>query len=353
MIEIREKEELIEEFLDKIKQKLPFWLKSNEDELREVLRELKEHILDSAEVLEQKGEAPIEAVRTAIFQMGNPSKIANEYKRRGTPKFYITEELWPTYLAALKVAGLIVGLVIAGITLVNALIIGLTGGDWVDVIFAAMSNLFILTLIIVTGISVLFVWLSYEGYFPEDIKNFFKSKGKLGIKVHKLLEEAHKGIEGAKAERVVEIEEKEQKIEEVKEEVKETENRGSYPKWLDKPISLIIGGVFPLVFGILAVIQPFAQLKALLNPQFLSILFGFGIFWIVLGFLEITQGFFVSWSYPVNKVLYPTRAIIELATIPFLAYLLVNPQIFPLFFWDESTGFVILEIAVEYYWVYY
>ncbi len=35
----------------------------------------------------------IDAVRQSISEMGNPTEIADEYKRRGTPKYYITEEL--------------------------------------------------------------------------------------------------------------------------------------------------------------------------------------------------------------------------------------------------------------------
>ena len=319
--------QLIKDFLDEVKRKLPTWLKVREEEVNEVLRELEEHLEDKIEGLMEKGEDREAATRAAIFQMGSPSTIAREYKRRGTPKFYITEELWSTYLTALKYMAIIVALIAVISTTINTIVTGLTGGVWWAVLLTGLQGMVLWMIILAAGISVLFVWLSYEGYFPEDIKKIFKPKEKT------VLPETQ--IPKTKVEPVILPMKKER------------------PKWLDKPHGLIVGGIFPLVIGILAVWQPITELNILIDPLFLSVLLWIGTLWIILGVLGIIHGIFVSWSYNANRTLYPMRAVISLFAIPIVVFLLVNPQIFPLFWWSESTGFQVIQIPFDFYWLYY
>ena len=89
-------EKLINEFLKDVKTKLPEWLKDKKEH-KEILAELEDHIWSKAEELSETSRPTLETVQIAIDHMGTPESIAKEYKRRGTPKFYITEELWPYY----------------------------------------------------------------------------------------------------------------------------------------------------------------------------------------------------------------------------------------------------------------
>ncbi|MHA2270172.1 MAG: HAAS signaling domain-containing protein, partial [Promethearchaeota archaeon] len=88
--------EIIKEYLKEVKNKLPEWLKEKKED-KEILAELEDHIWSKAEELSQTGQPTLDSVRMAIDHMGTPESIAKEYKRRGTPKVYITEELWPYY----------------------------------------------------------------------------------------------------------------------------------------------------------------------------------------------------------------------------------------------------------------
>lgn len=328
MSDERYRKKLIKDFLEEVEEKLPFWLKDNQDELKEVLKELEEHIEDKVEALEETGKTNLEATQVAITQMGSPSTIAREYKRRGTPKLYITEELFPMYLTVLKYAGLALGLIIAISTAISVVVLGLTGGEWWASIFQGLQGLAIWSIVVAAGITAVFTWLSYEGFFEEDLKKVFKSKEQ---------REAEARLPPKVIVKTPTAEKPEKK----------------YPKKLEKPHELIIGGIFAVVFGTLAVGQPVSTLNALINPVFLELLLAIGITWILLGFFGIIHGAFVSWSINGNRAFYPIRAIINFASLPIIVLFLVNPQIFPIIIWSESTGFVVYQIAVEFYWIYY
>ncbi|MHA1251021.1 MAG: permease prefix domain 1-containing protein [Candidatus Helarchaeota archaeon] len=123
MREIDEANRLINEFLAEVELRLPSWLKIREEELDEVLQELKEHIEDKAQSFVDQGMAYIEAIKKSITEMGNPVEIANEYKKRGTPKYYITVELWNLYIKSLK---LILALIIPIMSIFIALDVVIT-----------------------------------------------------------------------------------------------------------------------------------------------------------------------------------------------------------------------------------
>ena len=319
---------LIKEFLNDVEEKLPTWLRNNEDELHDVLDELKEHIEDKIDAILASGEVYLNAVRIAISEMGRPSKIAEEFKRRGTPKYYITKELWPTYLQTFKILCVIVIVINLIVHTIEGIILGLIGGDWSQSIVKGFSYSFIGSLCIFVGTTLLFTWLSGEGYFLDDIKDLFKSKEELKNKP-----------------KYTEIE---QTTESINKEIKKVN-----PKGISKPHDLIIGGSFKLIFGIIAVWQPISQLNVLINSQFLLLLMAIGVFWIVLGTMELSQGIFAIWSYKANKILLPSRSIISLISIPILVLFLSNPQIFPLFWWNSTLGFYVIQIPVDFYWIYY
>jgi hypothetical protein len=161
------RQELIKSFLDNVERKLPFWLKDERDNINDILEELETHIWDRATELAEGGDPSEEQIELVIEQMGSPGKIAGEYKRRGKPKFYITEELFPLYQRILIIAVA----VLASFNFLGMLFsIGSKGagrlfGDFFQGIFIS----FAIALILIT---IQFVMLSREGYLPEDFSRF-------------------------------------------------------------------------------------------------------------------------------------------------------------------------------------
>ena len=132
------------------------------------MAELEEHIWSKAEELSGMGQPTIQSVQIAITHMGTPESIAKEYKRRGTPKVYITEELWPSYLRVLGIVFAVI-FVIALISQVIDFVFGNVGIlELLGNIFQGIQIGFLFAFVI---ISVIFVALSMEGYFPEDFKS--------------------------------------------------------------------------------------------------------------------------------------------------------------------------------------
>jgi len=320
---------VIKEFLKEVELKLPIWLKGDPQESANVLKELEEHIEDKVEALEAAGKSRAEAVHIAISEMGSPSKIAREYRKRGTPKLYITEELWPSYLTVLKYGLLAIVLINVIITVIGAITAGLTGLNWGTPILRGLGNLFYGCLLGFVIISAIFVWLSYEGIFPEDFRKLTKKKEAGQIKP-----QPQKQPPKTRLERL------------------EAEKKPHYPKGVEKRSDLIAGGIFTLIVAIFAISQPFTELNALLNPEFLILIQAIGVFWLVSGVFEIVHSGFISWSFNANRALYPIRAIVSLASISILALFLMRPEICPIFWWNES-GLVILSIAPQYFWIYY
>ncbi len=162
----KHEEQLIKEFRDEVSKKLPLWLKLNATELRETLDELESHIWDKAEEL-AKGEEPNAIhVREAIFQMGSPRDIAREYKRRGTPRFYLSDELVPWYYKSLVLVSVIV-------VFVNLLTMAFTlaktdnVGEVIGQTFEGIFDGFIIGFVV---LSIIFVILSMQGFLPENLK---------------------------------------------------------------------------------------------------------------------------------------------------------------------------------------
>ncbi|MCK4845393.1 MAG: hypothetical protein KAS95_06955 [Candidatus Heimdallarchaeota archaeon] len=177
----KHEEQLIKEFRDEVSKKLPIWLKLKVTELRETLDELESHIWDKAEEL-AKGEEPNAIhVREAIYQMGSPRDIAKEFKRRGTPRFYLSAELCPWYYKSLLIVGVIV---LFTNLLTMAFTIGRSDniGQIVGQTFEGIFDGFVIGFVV---LSVIFVILSMQGFLPEDIRSKAKTTKELVTKTIK------------------------------------------------------------------------------------------------------------------------------------------------------------------------
>ena len=159
-----ENEKLVNKFLEEIKKNLPEWLKSNNDKLEDILSEISSHIWDSAQEIAGSDDPDSTSIQKAINRLGNPKEIAKSYKNRGTPKYFVSEELWPIYTKTIcfLIAIIFTVIVIAQVVLIepNNLLQALTNG-----LTLSLSSISIF-IIIVTAI---FVGLSHEGYFPNDL----------------------------------------------------------------------------------------------------------------------------------------------------------------------------------------
>ncbi len=156
---------LVEEFLDEVTKKMPIWMKTKEDELKDVREELESHIWDKADELANEEETNVYHIREAIALMGSPRDIAKEYRRRGTPKFFITEELWTWYYKSL----IIVGVIVVFVNLIT-LAFTLRAGNLGPAFATFFEGLFNGAVIGFAAISLVYVQLSYHGFLPEDFK---------------------------------------------------------------------------------------------------------------------------------------------------------------------------------------
>ena len=276
--------ELIKEYLKQVKKALPDWLKEKKEH-KEILSDLEEHIWDKAKELSDSGQPTENSVRMSIAHMGTPKTIAREYKRRGTPKVYITKEMWPLYLRVLTIIFALIIILNVVILIVNIVSGTIDLGGLIGSLVSGVQNGIFVSFAI---ISIIFVVLSMEGYFPED----FKSKKK--IKKEKARIEA-----------------------------------GLPPKPFIKPIGEMIGGGIGLVVGIIFLFQPFPTYMFI--AEFLLLLRFFGVLLIIEGSLDLTRGIIGNRQALTHQIIHGFTILVKLGFIPFLIILLNRPDIFPWF----------------------
>jgi uncharacterized membrane-anchored protein len=303
----------VREYIKEVGKRLPEWLKDKKEH-KEILADLEEHIWSKAAELSETGQPNETSVKLAIDHMGTPQNIAKEYKRRGEPKFYITKELWPLYIKALStVFAIIVSLVIIGL-IVSFFTGNGSFGSLVGGLITGIQSGLLLSFTIVT---IIFVALSMEGYFPED----FKSK-----KEQKLMKQL-----------------REQEIEEI---VPASQTLKQPLKPFIKPAGEIIGGGIALIFGIVLLSQPFPTY--MFFPDFLMILRIFGLITMLEGSLDISRGIIGNRRPKTHQVLHAIIIPLKLSVIPLLVILMNRPEIFPFF----SEPWIHVGIPVESYGFY-
>ncbi|MHA1979153.1 MAG: HAAS signaling domain-containing protein [Candidatus Hodarchaeales archaeon] len=159
-----ETDRLVNNYVKQVKKHLPDWIKNNNEKLEDIILEINSHIWDSAQEIANSKDPEPKFVQEAINRLGSPKEMARSYKKRGTPKYFISEELSSIYTNVNWIVGIIVFLVIATVQVVviepdnlgQALINGIS-----------LSFPTIMTFLMV--ITWIFVGLSHEGYFPENL----------------------------------------------------------------------------------------------------------------------------------------------------------------------------------------
>ncbi len=331
----RTAELLIKEFLKQVKEKLPEWLKEKKDETREILDELEDHVREKARDLSREGHSQEDSVRLAISHMGTPSSIAKEYKRRGTPKYYISEELWPIYTKVLAIVCSIIIIVNVIFIVLNAIFGGFPGDFTISFtgIFAAF-----------TVITIIFVVLSMEGYFPEDFTSPAEMKKK------------ERAIEKAKAL-----------------DLPISEKTGKQLKPFIKPGGKIGEGIFSLVFGLILILQPIPNLSAYFDPRILMIVRFWGITAVSEGCFNLFRGVIGNKQPQNHQIILGFLMGLKVINALLLVFVILNPGMIPWIdmfqtppefgtitpeFYDLAKGIVILIMIItllsmfeEFYWM--
>lgn len=309
--------DMIKDYLKEVKSKLPDWLKDKKEHI-EILAELEDHIWSKAEELSGMGQPTVESVHMAISHMGTPENIAKEYKRRGTPKVYISAELWPYYL---RVLGIVFAVVI-GITLVSQVIDIIFGNVDIGQFFGnIIQGIQIGCLSTFAIISIIFVALSMEGYFPED----FKSK--------KLREQEKQQIELAREQGIP---------------ISEIKKRPVKP--FIKPIGDIIGGSLGIIAGIFFIVLPIPAITSLIDPVFLLYLQFAGIFMFAEGILDLSRGLLGNRQFFAHQIIHGITIGVKLASISVVVLIMNHPEIFPILVVNEPSGTLTnIGLASEFY----
>lgn len=304
-------EEIIEEYLKKVKEKMPEWLKEDKDEVKDILGELEDHLRSKAKDLSDIERPTVKSLRLAIAHMGSPSSIAREYKQRGTPYIYISKELWPLYKKIL----LIVFPILIGITTFS-FIFNLLTGNFKDAFnfigyYTAFSSAFLV-------ISVIFVVLSMEGYFPED----FTSKSERERREKELQKAEEMGLP-------------------------KSPKTGKQLKPFVKPLEKLVGGAFGMVFAIILIVQPVPGLFTLMSVEFRVYLILFGVLFLIDAVTSFVRGGLGN-RYPlVHQIIQGSTIILKLIAFPMFLMLANNPEIVPIIYWDE-TGLMLVQIPTEF-----
>ena len=305
---------LVKKYLKNVKAKLPEWLKEKKEH-KEILAELEEHIWNKAEELSETGHSTLETVQTAINHMGSPESIAKEYKRRGTPKFYITEELWSIYKNVLGFVFFIIVIINIIIPILNVVFDNTSVGNIFEDFSTGILLGFLGSFLVIT---VIFVALSMEGYFPED----FKSK--------KTLEDEERQVELAKERGLA----------------YKTKN-GKALKPFISPAGEIIGGLIVIVIGLFLFIQPIQGLNNLIDPEFLLLVRFGSLFIIAEGILDMSRGLIGNRQVNTHQIIHGITIVVKLSSISIAVLMIMRPEIFPIIIIDD--GFTNIGIAPEYY----
>ncbi|MBA7486693.1 hypothetical protein ES705_23260 [subsurface metagenome] len=367
---------LIKNYIAQVKQKLPEWLKWKEEELKNILNDLEQQLYNEARAI-SGGESLTDAdVQEAIMRMGTPESIAKLYKRRGTPRFYITQELIEFYLRSLF---FFFGVVF----FVNILgaVFQIFFKVWWVVLGEMLNGIWIGCLISAVVITIVFVYFSMEGFLPEDFgiipkrlailfpfsfneEQLEESKiyTKQKIQEAKVLrEEKMAAAKHRVKEKIIEMKaiEKEklatakvlrkQKLEEakLKREIGKTQ-----PVTIGE---LIFGTLAGIIFGLILMIQPFA-VAGLMQQAFLDWLKMMGFLIFVGGLFSLVRLVIGVSNYTGQQVFLVIGAIYNLAYIPLFVLLINQPEIFPISLFSGGNITAIPAdptniIFIVYFWV--
>ncbi|NVM17842.1 MAG: hypothetical protein HWN80_09005 [Candidatus Lokiarchaeota archaeon] len=378
---------IVKNYIQQVKQKLPEWLKWKEEELKNVLDDLEAQLYGEARAISRAEELTDVDIKEAIVRMGTPESIAKLYKNRGTPKFFLTQELFDFYLRTLFFFfGVIIFINIIVAVFQFFFIV------WWEVLGGMFSGIWIGCLIAAIVITIVFVYFSMEGFLPEDFglipkrlalifpftfTEEYMADTRAYTKQHieearmlgkEKLAAAKARIEEKMAESKVVREERraeakllrKQKLEETKALRKQKLEDAKQKKLFKKtqPVTvaeLIFGMSAGIIFGLLLILQPFS-VTGLMLPAFLEWLKLIGFLIFVSGLLDLVRLVIGVSNYTGQQVFLIIGAFYNLSYIPVFLLLINQPEIFPISLFSGGNIPIIpldpTNIAyIVYFWV--
>jgi hypothetical protein len=370
--------QIIQNFLDQVKKKLPEWLKSKEEEVNEILKDLESQILNEARIIAEGEDLTKTHINQALINIGTPESIAKVYKSRGTPKYFITEELFEFYLRSMMFFLAIVVIINLVVAVVQIFV-----KPWWEIILGALSGIWIGFLIIVIVVTIVFVYFSHEGFMPEDFgilprrlafifpmrvlteERVEEAKVRTKEKLAEARERARDKITEARIKREERLAEakirREEKLVEAKIRKEERAAAAEARKELKKkePVSvgeLIFGGIAGIIFGLILIIQPFSVI-GLFELAFLDWLKLFGMLVFISGLLNLIRLAVGVNNYTGQQVFIIIGAFYSIAYVPLMLNLLQQPEIFPI---SLFSGGIVPTITADpsslayviYFWVF-
>lgn len=365
--------EMINNFLTQVYKKFPEWLKLKKEEADKVLKDLEDQILNEARNIAESQEPSDVDIQQALFQIGTPESIAKLYKNRGTPKLYVTEELFDLYIRSM----LFFFIIVIAINVIVS-IFQFFFEPWWEVLGSMFTGMWIGCLITAIVITILFVYFSMQGFLPEDFgvipsrlallfpfhiseKGLKETREYTKTKLEEASQRAKETIAEARLrtkEKFAEIKairqeklevaelQREQKLLEAKlrreekqgrakERREERREEAKIKRELRKkqPVSigeLIFGAIGGIVFGLFIIIQPFAEIPGLFVPEFLDWLKFFGLLIVISGLINLIRLAVGVRNHTGQQVMLVLEALYSLAYIPVFLILLNNPEIFPI-----------------------
>ncbi|MHA2008522.1 MAG: hypothetical protein ACXABO_18740 [Promethearchaeota archaeon] len=179
-----EYEEVIKPYLRKAKRRLPFWLKKAEKQ--NLIKNLEDKIREAVSDFEEKNVLTNEKLRKFLANLENTETIVSEFKQRGSPKIFISKELWSWYLTILK-SVLVYFSIISVFTIVLEMSLNIL--STFANIFFYFIGLWILCVFILILSTYFFMYLSTNDVIPEKIKILsVKQNLKTRINLHNIWE---------------------------------------------------------------------------------------------------------------------------------------------------------------------
>jgi hypothetical protein len=370
---------ILKDYIDQVKKKMPEWLKWKEEQLKLILDDLKNQVIYEANQIAAGGEPTNKDFQEAIDHMGSPESIAKLYKRRGKPKYFITEELFEFYLRTLFFFWGIIILINIVVAVFQVFV-----SPWWEIIGSVFSGIWVGCLISAVVISIIFVYFSYEGFLPEDFGVFPKRLALIFLfnlteeEMEESREYTKQTLEEAKILRDEKLAEAKSRRELDAEKLEEAKylrkEKMAQAKTLRKaklaqakakralkkkePVNLgelIFGAVGGLIFGLILILQPFSVL-GLFNTEFLEWLTIFGLLVFINGLICLIRLAVGVSNHTGQQILIVITTIYNISYIPMLLFLLQHPEIFPI---DVFSGGIITAIPndisdikyIIYFWV--
>ncbi len=164
----------IKRFLISVEGKLPLWLKDRE--LRIFINDLENHINDKLIEISLNKEPTIDDLNLILTEIGKPSLIVQNYKKQGSPKLYISKELWNPFIITIKLLAFLFILDLSIKVILGFIQINLTN-TLLDTILID----WVIFLILLSLSTIIFAILSGEGFIPKKIRQFNLRKEMRGI----------------------------------------------------------------------------------------------------------------------------------------------------------------------------